>query len=168
MRLLAGARLAGDREVEAAAGGLQRDAQLPLRARGDDEGGEKGDVAELDGARRPAVVLRQPWRPVRERRERQLQVGGARQQRRAAPQPVLREELWATFHRLRDERGTTLLVSSHVMDEASRCERLILMREGRILADDTPEALLQRTGASDLERAFLRLVRSGTTVRAVS
>ncbi|TMD99511.1 MAG: ABC transporter ATP-binding protein [Chloroflexi bacterium] len=82
--------------------------------------------------------------------------------------PVLREELWATFHRLRDERGTTLLVSSHVMDEASRCERLILMREGRILADDTPEALLQRTGASDLERAFLRLVRSGTTVRAVS
>ena len=81
---------------------------------------------------------------------------------------MLREELWATFHRLRDERGATLLVSSHVMDEASRCERLILMREGRILADDTPEALLQRTGASDLERAFLRLVRSGTTVRAVS
>jgi ABC-2 type transport system ATP-binding protein len=73
--------------------------------------------------------------------------------------PVLREELWAIFHRLRDERGTTLLVSSHVMDEASRCERLILMREGHILADDTPAALLQRTGTPDLERAFLRLVR---------
>jgi ABC-2 type transport system ATP-binding protein len=54
-----------------------------------------------------------------------------------------------------------------VMDEASRCERLLLMREGRILADDSPEALLQRTGASDLERAFLRLVRD-QTVRAAS
>lgn len=82
--------------------------------------------------------------------------------------PVLREELWALFHRLRDERGTTLLVSSHVMDEASRCDRLILMRQGRILADDSPDALLRRTGATDLERAFLRLVRSGATVRAVS
>ena len=81
--------------------------------------------------------------------------------------PLLREELWGIFHRLRDERGTTLLVSSHVMDEASRCERLLLMREGRILADDSPEALLQRTGTSDLERAFLRLVRE-QTVRAVS
>jgi ABC-2 type transport system ATP-binding protein len=81
--------------------------------------------------------------------------------------PVLREELWGMFHRLRDERGTTLLVSSHVMDEASRCERLLLMREGRILADDSPEALLQRTGASDLEQAFLRLVRE-QTVRAAS
>jgi ABC-2 type transport system ATP-binding protein len=82
--------------------------------------------------------------------------------------PLLREELWAAFDRLRDERGTTLVVSSHVMDEASRCERLILMRDGRILADDTPEALLQRTGAPDLERAFLRLVRTQPAVRAVS
>jgi ABC-2 type transport system ATP-binding protein len=82
--------------------------------------------------------------------------------------PVLREDLWALFHRLRDERGTTLLVSSHVMDEASRCERLLLMRDGRILADDNPEALLQRTGAPDLERAFLRLVRNESAARAVS
>jgi ABC-2 type transport system ATP-binding protein len=82
--------------------------------------------------------------------------------------PVLREELWGIFQRLRDGRGATLLVSSHVMDEASRCERLLLMREGRILADDTPEALLQRTGAPDLKHAFLRLVRSAPVVRAVS
>ena len=73
--------------------------------------------------------------------------------------PVLREELWNLFHHLRDGRGVTILVSSHVMDEAARCQRLLLMREGRILADGTPEALLRRTGAADLEQAFLRLVR---------
>jgi ABC-2 type transport system ATP-binding protein len=72
--------------------------------------------------------------------------------------PVLREELWVLFRRLAD-RGVTLLVSSHVMDEAARCERLLLMREGRILADDTPEALRTVTGADDLEQAFLQLVR---------
>jgi ABC-2 type transport system ATP-binding protein len=54
--------------------------------------------------------------------------------------------------------GATLLVSSHVMDEASRCERLLLMREGRLLADDPPPALLERTGSTDIEQAFLRLV----------
>ncbi len=75
--------------------------------------------------------------------------------------PVLREELWALFHRLRDRRGVTILISSHVMDEAARCQRLLLMREGRILAENTPEALLRRTGAADLEHAFLRLVRGG-------
>lgn len=72
--------------------------------------------------------------------------------------PVLREELWALFRRLAD-RGVTLLVSSHVMDEAVRCERLLLMRDGLILADDTPAALRTMTGADDLEQAFLRLVR---------
>ena len=56
--------------------------------------------------------------------------------------------------------GTTLLVSSHVMDEAARCERLLLMREGEILADDTPDALRARTGTQDLEAAFLRLIRT--------
>ena len=58
--------------------------------------------------------------------------------------PVLREELWALFHSLAD-RGVTLLVSSHVMDEAARCERLLLMRDGYILADDTPDALRAKT-----------------------
>jgi ABC-2 type transport system ATP-binding protein len=74
--------------------------------------------------------------------------------------PLLREVLWALFHRLARERGTTLVVSSHVMDEAARCERLLLMREGRFLADDTPAGLRARTGTDDLEKAFLRLVQA--------
>lgn len=72
--------------------------------------------------------------------------------------PVLRVELWSLFRRLA-EAGTTLLVSSHVMDEATRCDRLVLLREGEILADDTPAGLLERTGASDAEGAFLALIR---------
>ncbi|RSN18082.1 multidrug ABC transporter ATP-binding protein [Streptomyces sp. WAC 05977] len=72
--------------------------------------------------------------------------------------PVLRDELWTLFRGLADG-GATLLVSSHVMDEAARCDRLLLMREGRILADDTPAGLRERTGTTDLEQAFLRLVR---------
>ncbi|MDX3099114.1 ABC transporter ATP-binding protein [Streptomyces sp. ME01-24h] len=72
--------------------------------------------------------------------------------------PVLRRDLWELFHRLAAERGTTLLVSSHVMDEAERCHRLLLMREGRILAQGAPDALRARTGASTVEDAFLRLV----------
>jgi ABC-2 type transport system ATP-binding protein len=71
--------------------------------------------------------------------------------------PVLRGELWELFHELAG-RGATLLVSSHVMDEAARCERLILMREGRILADDTPGALREHTGTDDLEQAFLKII----------
>ncbi|WMC87764.1 ABC transporter ATP-binding protein [Streptomyces rochei] len=72
--------------------------------------------------------------------------------------PVLRRDLWTLFHSLATDRGTTLLVSSHVMDEAERCHRLLLMREGRILAQDTPDALRTRTGAETVEEAFLRLV----------
>jgi len=71
--------------------------------------------------------------------------------------PLLRRDLWDAFHRLADA-GVTLLVSSHVMDEAERCDRLILMRDGAILAADTPAALLERTGALDVEGAFLALV----------
>jgi ABC-2 type transport system ATP-binding protein len=71
--------------------------------------------------------------------------------------PVLRKELWGTFHRLADA-GAAVFVSSHVMDEATRCDRLMLMREGRIIADDTPRALLEKTGAEDIEQAFLDLV----------
>ena len=70
--------------------------------------------------------------------------------------PVLRRDLWALFRRLAD-RGRTLVVSSHVMDEASRCDRLLLLREGRLVADDTLDAVLQRTGAHDVEEAFLLL-----------
>jgi ABC-2 type transport system ATP-binding protein len=71
--------------------------------------------------------------------------------------PVLRRDLWDFFHELA-EAGSTLLVSSHVMDEASRCDRLVLLREGRILAVDTPDGLRERTGTRELDDAFLRLV----------
>ncbi|MEU1370161.1 ABC transporter ATP-binding protein [Streptomyces sp. NPDC005803] len=77
--------------------------------------------------------------------------------------PVLRRDLWALFHRLAADRGTTLLVSSHVMDEAERCHRLLLMREGEILADDTPEALRTSAHATTVEEAFLHLVDAAAT-----
>lgn len=73
--------------------------------------------------------------------------------------PVLREDLWALFLRLADG-GVTLLVSSHVMDEAARCQRLLLMRDGRFVADATPDELRRRWGTDDLGEAFLRLIRS--------
>lgn len=71
--------------------------------------------------------------------------------------PVIRAELWTFFHELADN-GSSLLVSSHVMDEADRCDRLLLMREGQFIADDTPTAIRQATGTADLEQAFLRLI----------
>jgi ABC-2 type transport system ATP-binding protein len=71
--------------------------------------------------------------------------------------PVLRQELWELFRELAD-RGATLVVSSHVMDEAGRTDRLLLMREGAVLADGTPEGLRARTGTPDLEAAFLHLI----------
>ncbi|MFN8168780.1 MAG: ABC transporter ATP-binding protein [Candidatus Nanopelagicales bacterium] len=74
--------------------------------------------------------------------------------------PVLRRDLWSLFHELA-AAGSTLLVSSHVMDEASRCQRLLLMRDGRLLADDTPAGLLESTGQPDIEQAFLALVEGG-------
>ncbi|WP_457205449.1 ABC transporter ATP-binding protein [Nocardioides sp. P5_C9_2] len=69
--------------------------------------------------------------------------------------PVLRRDLWRLFHRLAD-RGKAVLVSSHVMDEADRCDRLLLMREGRIIADGTPDEI--RGSAPDIEAAFLQIV----------
>ena len=73
--------------------------------------------------------------------------------------PVLRRDLWATFHRLADE-GATLLVSSHVMDEAGRCDDLLLMRDGRIVASGSPDELRRRTGEQDLEAAFLSVAET--------
>lgn len=73
--------------------------------------------------------------------------------------PVLRRDLWELFHRIADA-GATVLVSSHVMDEAERCDRLLLMREGRIIADDTPAAIKAAAGADDIETAFLALVEA--------
>ena len=74
--------------------------------------------------------------------------------------PVLRRDLWETFHGLA-ERGATLLVSSHVMDEAERCDELLLMRGGRIVATGAPSELLARTRTDDLEDAFLSLAEAG-------
>jgi ABC-2 type transport system ATP-binding protein len=71
--------------------------------------------------------------------------------------PILRRELWATFRAL-GAAGATLLVSSHVMDEADHCDELLLLREGRIIASGTPTELRMRTGASDLGEAFVRLI----------
>lgn len=78
--------------------------------------------------------------------------------------PLLREELWDLFAELA-ARGTALLVSSHVMDEAARCDRLVLLRDGGVLADGTLADLRARTGAADAEGVFLTLVcgRAGET-----
>jgi ABC-2 type transport system ATP-binding protein len=73
--------------------------------------------------------------------------------------PVLRRDLWNTFHRLA-EGGATLLVSSHVMDEAERCDDLVLVRDGRIVATGTPQELRERTGREDLEEAFLAIAEA--------
>jgi ABC-2 type transport system ATP-binding protein len=72
--------------------------------------------------------------------------------------PVLREELWILFHRIADA-GAAVLVSSHVMDEAERCDQLLLMREGRIIADGTPQEICEKAGVDDIEHAFLAIVR---------
>lgn len=71
--------------------------------------------------------------------------------------PVLRRDLWALFHRLADA-GSTLLISSHVMDEADRCDELLLMRDGAILAHGTPAAIRAASAADTIEGAFLKLV----------
>lgn len=70
--------------------------------------------------------------------------------------PILRRDLWAQFRALA-EAGATLLVSSHVMDEAERCDRLLLMREGRLLFDGDHHALVEAAGVDDIEAAFIRL-----------
>jgi ABC-2 type transport system ATP-binding protein len=73
--------------------------------------------------------------------------------------PVLRRDLWQLFHRLADD-GATVLVSSHVMDEAERCDRLLLMRDGAILAHGTPGQIKAAGAAQDIEAAFLGLVEA--------
>ncbi len=72
--------------------------------------------------------------------------------------PVLREELWGAFRR-RAAAGATVLVSSHVMDEAGRCDRLLLLRDGALLADDTPDGIRKSAGTDDMDAAFLQLIR---------
>lgn len=71
--------------------------------------------------------------------------------------PVLRDELWKLFRKLADE-GHTLIVSSHVMDEAERCDVLLLLRDGHILAQGSPKELRHRTKTHSVEASFLKLV----------
>lgn len=79
--------------------------------------------------------------------------------------PVMRTELWEQFERLAAS-GTTLLVSSHVMDEADHCGDLVLIREGRVLAHTTPRQLRRDTGCDGLEEAFLSVIRSDKSAAA--
>jgi ABC-2 type transport system ATP-binding protein len=73
--------------------------------------------------------------------------------------PILRREIWQTFYELADS-GASLLVSSHVMDEAGRCHELVLMRSGRIIATGSPKELLARTHKDELEDAFVALAEA--------
>jgi ABC-2 type transport system ATP-binding protein len=79
--------------------------------------------------------------------------------------PVLRVDLWEQFTALA-RAGTTLLVSSHVMDEADHCDDLLLMREGHLVAHTTPTRLREDTGCTSLEDAFLSIIKRSTKLRA--
>ena len=74
--------------------------------------------------------------------------------------PVLREQLWRLFAELADD-GVTLLVSSHVMEEAERCQDLLLLRDGKLLTQESPASLKERTSTDSLDGAFLSLVSTG-------
>lgn len=75
--------------------------------------------------------------------------------------PVLRENLWDLFNRL-SAKGTTIIISSHVMDEASRCHDLLLIRGGQLLAHSSPEVLRQKTGTKSVEDGFIKLVEAAS------
>jgi len=81
--------------------------------------------------------------------------------------PVLRDELWKRFRELANA-GSTIVVSSHVMDEAGRCEQLVMIRNGVIIAHDTPDAVRAAAGTDDLDAAFLTLIREKASVGAPS
>jgi ABC-2 type transport system ATP-binding protein len=72
--------------------------------------------------------------------------------------PVLRQQLWTLFKKLAENDGSTLIVSSHVMDEAERCDELLLVRDGELLAHGTPHSLRERTHSKTVEESFLKLV----------
>ena len=77
--------------------------------------------------------------------------------------PALRVQFWAHFHELAAS-GTTIVVSSHVMDEADRCDELLFMRGGRVIAQGTGAELRARAGTTNLEEAFLRFSTAGEAV----
>jgi ABC-2 type transport system ATP-binding protein len=68
--------------------------------------------------------------------------------------PLLRKSIWSELEKL-SRQGTTILITTHVMDEAEKCHRLGLIREGRLIAVGSPEALKQETGSFTIEEAFL-------------
>jgi len=76
--------------------------------------------------------------------------------------PVLREQLWKLFRALA-QTGKTIIVSSHVMDEAERCDDLLLIRDGQMVAHGTPDELCERTSTKTVEQAFLKLAKGNTT-----
>ncbi|MBC7746801.1 ABC transporter ATP-binding protein [Pedobacter sp.] len=75
--------------------------------------------------------------------------------------PVLRDKLWHLFAELAD-KGTTLIITSHSMDEAERCDDLVLLRNGEVIAHSSPQQLLERTDATSVEQSFLQLVGGET------
>lgn len=78
--------------------------------------------------------------------------------------PVHRAALWSEFHALA-KSGSALLVTTHIMDEASRCDRVAMMRGGRIICDDTPDQIMGNTGCANLEDAFVLLASDGKEAR---
>jgi ABC-2 type transport system ATP-binding protein len=71
--------------------------------------------------------------------------------------PVLRDKLWGLFRKLASQ-GTSIIVSSHSMEEAERCDDLVLIRNGRVVAHDTPSKMRKSTGTNSIEQSFLKLV----------
>jgi ABC-2 type transport system ATP-binding protein len=72
--------------------------------------------------------------------------------------PPLRSKFWSTFRRLKEE-GRTIIMSTHYMDEALNCDRIGMMRNGRVIAVGTPDEIMKRTGTQTLENAFLSLAK---------
>jgi ABC-2 type transport system ATP-binding protein len=79
--------------------------------------------------------------------------------------PVLREVFWEEFRR-RKALGRAVIVTTHVMDEAGKCDRLMLLREGAVIACDTPDNLLSTTGLKNIEEVFLHYSRTAPAKEA--
>lgn len=71
--------------------------------------------------------------------------------------PILRRQLWTMFRQMQDQ-GTTLIISSHVLDEAEHCDHLLVLRDGRLVAT-TPEHMKQQTHTATIEDAFLEIMK---------
>lgn len=76
--------------------------------------------------------------------------------------PVLREDLWKLFRDIRDS-GKSIIISSHVMDEAERCDELVLLRDAKVVATGTPAELCEQTGTKTVEQSFLKLAKGSST-----